>query len=155
MLAIIRSIVTLSCLLALGLAAHTGVVSADDPSPLRYAWKKGEHYLYSVRIEVKSDGSPVVLTSLNNYGVVSADDKAFGRRQRNNLLAEKEDAEGKRTPVILQSGLTAAALRACSQPVTPGAGPRPPTRPCRWRRRRGAYRSCRSSRAREAGPTWR
>src|SRR5262249_30014448 len=46
---------------------------------------------------------------LNNYGCVKADGKEFWLRQRNNLIAHKEDADGKSTPKILQSGLTAAA----------------------------------------------
>ncbi|MFO0969398.1 MAG: hypothetical protein U0793_27900 [Gemmataceae bacterium] len=110
MLTMFRAVFVLSvAVLGTVVGGFTSGAAADDTAPLRYGWKKGEHYLYSVRIEVKSDGSPIVLTSLNNYGVVAADGKTFWLRQRNNLIAEKEDFEGKRTPVILQSGLTAAA----------------------------------------------
>jgi hypothetical protein len=91
------------------LALPIGAASGDKAEALRYGWKQGQKYLYSVRIEAKLESGAVVLTSLNNYGCVKADGKEFWLRQRNNLIAHKEDADGKSTPKILQSGLTAAA----------------------------------------------
>jgi hypothetical protein len=91
------------------LAFPIGAAPGDKAEALRYGWKQGEKYLYSVRIEAKLESGAVVLTSLNNYGCVRADGKEFWLRQRNNLIARKEDADGKSTPKILQSGLTAAA----------------------------------------------
>jgi hypothetical protein len=92
-----------------GIALVTADPEVAIGIPLRYGWKKGEHYLYSVRIEVKMDSGARVLTGMNNYGVPAADDKSFLLRQRNNLVAKTDNDEGKTTQIVLQSGLSAAA----------------------------------------------
>jgi hypothetical protein len=97
--------VGLAAVLILAVRAECG----EKTDTLRYGWKAGETYLYSVRIEAKLDSGTIVLTSLNNYGCVKADRDGFWLRQRNNLIARKEDPDGKSTPTILRSGLTAAA----------------------------------------------
>src|SRR5207247_2433396 len=83
-------------------------IAKDEPAKtpaLRFGWKPGEAYVYTVRFEVELTTGTVVLTSHNKYGVASYSE-AFAQRQRDNLLARATTADGKAACLILQSRLS-------------------------------------------------
>jgi RNA polymerase sigma factor (sigma-70 family) len=87
-----------------GDAKDKNPAAQPPPAPtLRFGWKAGAAYVYSVRVEVKSESGTAVLTSLNKYGVASVDSEDFARRQRGKLLALAESEDARSSCLILQS----------------------------------------------------
>ncbi|HEX8201808.1 MAG TPA: hypothetical protein VF590_15135, partial [Isosphaeraceae bacterium] len=82
------------------LVAAPGAIAAGEPAkPLRYGWKPGESYVYSVRIEMQGENSVATMQGNSTYTVKAADADGFTLVHRGRLLPQVRTKEGRPDPL--------------------------------------------------------
>jgi hypothetical protein len=90
----------ISALATVLLVAAPQAIAADAPSkPLRYGWKAGESYVYSVHIEMEGENAVATMQGNSTYTVKAASEDGFTLIHRGRLIPQVRTKEGRPDPL--------------------------------------------------------